>query len=167
MTHIIGTDHCLQPYIPDADVNKQYEDPADIPLDVDLYPRRKAFEQAVSSFMQENDVGAIGEEAHPEIKTSASVLSERLGCQYRNIDMPAEIQRNNGIPEDYLDGGRYCLDQIRAWCGMRERYMYENATACRVEGRNLLVICGSCHVIPLADLFLHSGEVVTVRRINP
>jgi hypothetical protein len=167
MINIIGTDHCLQPYIPDADVNKQYDDAADIPLDVELYPRRKAFEKAVSDFVQENDVGAIGEEAHPEIKTSASVVCERLGRQYRNIDMPAEIQRNSGIPEDYLDDSRYCLDQITAWSGMRERYMYENATVCRVEGRNLLVICGSCHVIPLAQLFLHSGEVVTARHINP
>jgi hypothetical protein len=167
MIHIIGTDHCLQPYTPDADVDKQYEHPADIPLDIELYPRRKAFEKAVSHLVQENDVGAIGEEAHPEIKTSASVVSERLARQYRNIDMPAAIQRNNGIPEDYLDGSRYCLDQITAWSGVRERYMYENAVACRVEGRNLLVICGSCHVIPLARLFLHSGEVVTVRHINP
>lgn len=167
MIHIIGTDHCLQPYIPDEDVNKRYENPADIPLDIELYPKRKAFEKEVSDLLRENNVGVIGEEAHPEITTSASVVAKRSGCQYRNIDMPAEVRRNRGIPEDYQDASRYCLDQIRAWYQIRERHMYEQASTARIEGRNLLVICGSCHAVALAQLFLDGGDVITVRQIDP
>ena len=102
MVYLLGCDHWLQ--------EPELSGPS-IWAEVDRTPKarrqRELFRAEVEGIIRSGPVDFIGEETKQNLTTPAKQLCAKYGFTYRNIDMPLEERRQQGIPEPVVCDRQY------------------------------------------------------------
>lgn len=123
---------------------------------------KRKFAERLNELAGSRQVRFITEEAEPGIITWAS----RLGAKWENIDRQPAEREGREIPQNYA-GNTNCSPEQRArWNAERERYMFGQIQRLVGDAQSLVVICGSEHRSPLADLLSRTGHSVSCEDVT-
>lgn len=168
MVYILGCDHWLQ-----EPENNEPQKPGtfgELFQEIDRSPKARKQRQLFSNLIEEiicsNSIEFVGEETNQGLQTPARNSAEKYHCLYSNIEMPPDVKRQNGIPEDYQNPEKYPREQLEAWYRLRERYMFDEVRKQRGERTRSLVVCGALHMRPLAELFSKGDETVRLQDVT-
>lgn len=134
---VAGIDHKIQHVVPRIAAN---------------HPRNKLrfrFQEFLEQITGGYRVDVVCEEAKHGVVSIAQALADREGIPYRNIEMPPQVRRIQGIPELYnldVPGSETPREQKEAWNALRESYMIDKLLRYVASARRVVTICGLCHM---------------------
>ncbi len=156
MIIILGCDHCLQ----------DPERTSGFWQGVEQTPRarrqREGFRDTFQCIVRTDGCDFIGEESKDGQSTPALCLAKKLGLRYQNIDMTPAERDAAGIPEGYSESPQHGEAQKQGWHRIREQHMIEEVEAARGDCKNLLIVCGVQHMLPLYERFRQGSEETRV-----
>ena len=156
MVHVFGIDHWIQ------DHRLLNFDPMVVPIEQEQKGR---FGNSIETVLLKEGINFLGEEAHPDRQTIASVIAEQQGIRYTKIDMPLEEREAQGIPRNYAELYRNTPVLLSRCHGIREQYMVERVENERQSLDRILVVCGIDHMQSLWRLFSERGHEVSTLNV--
>jgi hypothetical protein len=124
--------------------------------------QKRKFDERLRELKESYAITFIGEEAESNAITWAS----RLGVRWENIDMPSAERDARGIVQDYAGNPDYSACQRARWNAQREEYMFHQVERLRGTAQSLMVVCGSEHLTPLAELLSGAGYSVSTEDVT-
>jgi hypothetical protein len=128
---VIGIDHKIQHVVPGI--------AASHPRNALRFRFQELLEQITGGYR----VDVICEEAKHGVVSIAQAVADREGIPYRNIEMPPELRKTQGIPELYtidVPGSETPPEQKAAWNALRESYMVHKLLRSVAGARTIIAI---------------------------
>jgi hypothetical protein len=151
--HVWGIDHYFQNY----ELKEWMDECRKIEVDI-----KGRFYKELETAIGEEKISVIAEECKKDEKTIPRALACEQKCEFREIDMPLDVRRANGIPDDYEQRGDE--EKLRGYL-VREQHMFAKAVENLTADTNLLVVCGTEHMQRIADTFSQAGHEVVIRNV--
>jgi hypothetical protein len=152
MIYVVGRDHDAQsgdriPFLLDS---------------ARVIGERDQFLRLVERILIDQKVEFVAEEWGRKSESFAEALTKKLTVRYLNINTTFEDLNALQIPSDYMESPCYTEQERRVWLQRRERFMLEKIHSARGTAKTLLVICGFCHLKPLAEMLGDGERVIPV-----
>lgn len=129
--------------------------------------QKELFAELTRSKIREITATFVAEEARHGEETVTQRVCMQEGCRYANVEMTPEERAARNIPAGYNeDFPDMSADEKTRFNSEREEYLAAKAMAEARGAGNILMVCGSSHSKPLAELFRQSGYSVVITSIQ-
>jgi len=105
------------------------------------------------------------ETKHGEESTTEAVCKEEK-CRYANIEMPIEVRKAHGIPDNYENDAVLSREAKESFHEQREEYMINATISNSKDAASVMVVCGNSHAPRLANQFQALGHSIEVEDIR-
>jgi hypothetical protein len=149
--HVIGCNHGIQ---------KSTEEDL-LPFDdiAGIRTQRLHFTCLLDAIVTNSKIQFIGEEWGLPQSSAARVLADQKGISWANINTSLEDLNMMGVPRDYVHG-HYDPAAKARWTELREQFMFRRILESKGNAQQLMVICGSYHLKPMAQLLANLTRTV-------